>query len=79
MVQPHASKQQYEKAFEGLEFPTSLSAIMKRARDVGGIDSEVHEMIGRLPDRQYESLEDLFGALRGAYTEARVPASAIPV
>jgi hypothetical protein len=79
MVQAHATKQQYEKAFEGLEFPTSLSAIMKRARDVGGIDREVHEMIGHLPDRQYESLEDLFGALRRAYTEARVSPEAIPV
>ena len=79
MLQPHATKQQYQKAFEGLEFPTSLSAVKKRAADVGGIDREVNEMLGRLPDRQFESLDDLFGALREAYTGARVPASVIPV
>jgi hypothetical protein len=79
MVQPHASKGQYERALEGVHFPASLSEIMKRARDIGGIDREVHEMIGRLPDRQFESLEDLFGELRRAYAEAHVPTEVIPV
>ena len=79
MVQPHASRSQYERALDGVHFPASLSEIKKRARDIGGIDREVHEMIGRLPDRTFESLEDLFAELRLAYIGARVPAEVIPV
>jgi hypothetical protein len=62
-----------------VEYPASYSEIIKRARDVGGIDREVHEMIGRLPDRQYESLEDLFGELRRAYLGAQTAPEAIPI
>jgi hypothetical protein len=79
MVQPHAAKRDYERAFEGLEFPTSLSAVMKTASDRGGIDREVLEMIGRLPDRQYESVKDLFFELRQAYVGRQVPRELIPV
>jgi hypothetical protein len=79
MQQPHASRRDYERAFEGIEFPASYSEITKRARDTGGIDREVHEMIGRLPDRQYASLDDLFAELRAVYASAATPAEAIPV
>jgi len=77
--QPHAGKRDYEIAFEGIEFPSSLSAIIRSARDKGGIDREVHEMIVRLPDRQYDSLEDLSAEIRGLYRADGVPEDALPV
>jgi hypothetical protein len=79
MVQPHAAKRDYDRAFEGLVYPASLSAVMKAASDRGGLDREVLEMIGYLPDRQYESVEDLFSELRLAYAGRDVPSELIPV
>jgi hypothetical protein len=79
MAQPHASRRDFELAFEGVEYPASYSEIIKRARDIGGIDREVHEMIGRLPDRQYESIEDLFAELRRAYLGAQAAPEEIPI
>jgi hypothetical protein len=79
MAQPNASRRDFERALEGVEYPASYSEITKRARDIGGIDREVHEMIGRLPDRQYDSLEDLFAELRRAYVEWGAPADLVPV
>ena len=79
MQQPHASKRDFERAFEGVEFPASYSEITKRARDTGGIDREVHEIIGLLPDRQYDSLEGLYAELRRAYASTNAPPEAIPV
>jgi hypothetical protein len=60
----------YERALHGLTYPTSLSAVMKQASDHGGLNREVLEMIGRLPDRQYESEEDLLTELRQARIKA---------
>jgi hypothetical protein len=79
LLPPHAGKRDYERAFEGLVFPTSLSAVMKAARDKGGLDREVHEVIGRLRDREYASLDDLFAAVRAVYLHGGVPQEQAPV
>jgi hypothetical protein len=69
----------YERAFHGLAFPTSLSAVMKQASDHGGLNREVIEVIGRLPDRQYVSLEDLLAEVQQAYaSEATSPGPPSP-
>lgn len=67
MTQLDALNKDYERAFQGLVYPTSLSAVMKQASDHGGLNREVLEMIGRLPDRQFESQEDLLAEIRRLY------------
>ena len=78
-MQPHAGKRDYDAALEGLEFPTSLAAVIRTARDHGGIDREVSEMMARLPDRQFDSLEDLYAEIRGVYLADGVAEEDLPV
>jgi Protein of unknown function (DUF2795) len=79
MVQPHAGKRDYDLALGGIEFPASLSEIMKRARDVGGIDHEVHDVIGRLGQESYDSLEQLVQEIRDIYLADGIPADKLPL
>jgi len=60
-------------------FPTSLSAVIRTARDHGGIDREVSEMIARLPDREFDSVEDLYAEVRGLYHADGVAEEDLPV
>ena len=46
-------------AFEGPDVPASSAAIQKKAKDKGGIDTEVNYILAHLPDRTYDSMEDL--------------------
>lgn len=66
--EPAATKNDYETAFEGLEFPTSKVAIISKAHDRGGLDREVNEILGKIPeDRDYLELDDLIAAIRDVY------------
>ncbi len=76
---PHASKRDFETAFAGLDFPTSKSAIVNRARDNGGIDREVHEVLMKLVDRSYGSLENLQEAVRVIYLADGVSPDSVPL
>jgi len=76
---PHASKKDFEVAFTGLDFPTSKAAVVNRARDNGGLDREVKEIIVKLPDRTYASLEELQEAVRAAYLAEGVAEDAVPL
>jgi hypothetical protein len=66
-MQPHAGKRDYDLALGGVHFPVSLSEIMKRARDVGGIDHEVHDVIGRLQRDSYDTREQFVQDIREIY------------
>jgi hypothetical protein len=79
MVQPSAEPQDWERTLNGLHFPLSLVEFMKRAREVGGVDSEVHAVIGRLQHDSYDSLEQLTQEIRDIYTADGVPADKLPV
>ncbi|HET6614928.1 MAG TPA: DUF2795 domain-containing protein [Dehalococcoidia bacterium] len=46
-------------ALEGPDFPASSAAIQQKAKDKGGIDAEVNYVLAHLPDRTYDSMEDL--------------------
>ena len=76
---PNASKRDFETAFAGLDFPTSKSAIVNRARDNGGIDREVHAVLMKLADRSYSSLEDLQEAVRVIYLADGVSPESVPL
>jgi len=67
MVQPRAEPQDWEKVLERLEFPISLPALIRYARDVGGVDLEVHEVLSRLRRESYDSREQLVDEIRGLY------------
>ena len=74
-----AEPKDWEEILELLEFPASLSEIMKRARDIGGIDHEVHEIIGRLPRDRYDSLEDFLKDIRKTYLADGIAPDKFPV
>jgi len=76
---PRAEPKDWEEVLELLEFPASLSEIMKRARDIGGIDHEVHEIIGRLPRDSYDSLDDLLQDVREIYLADGIAPDKLPV
>jgi hypothetical protein len=75
----HASKKDYETALEGLDFPTSKSAVINRARDNGGIDREVYAVLDDLPDAPFDSLDALLAAIRDVYVAKGEPAASVPV
>ena len=78
-MRPHASKADYRDAFAGLVFPTSKSAIVTRARDNGGLDHEVKVIVEQLPQRRYNSLEELEAAVRWVYLARGVQPEALPI
>ena len=76
---PHATKQDFRKAFGGLMFPTSRDAVVNAARDRGGLDREVSRILERLPARGYASLEELEEMVRAIYSFNGVPEDALPL
>ena len=76
---PHASAQDFRKAFGGLEFPTSRNAVISKARDKGGLDSEVQRILQRLPSGKYHSLEELEQMVRTIYVFSGVPEDSLPL
>ena len=76
---PHATKKDYKDAFSGLSFPTSQSAIVRKALDRGGIDREVRSILCQLPEHSYESLEELQQAVHAIYIASGAAPDTIPV
>jgi hypothetical protein len=76
---PRAEPKDWEEILELLEFPASLSEIKKRARDIGGIDHEVHEIIGRLPRDRYDSLQDFLKDIRDIYLADGIAPDKLPL
>ena len=76
MENRNAELDEYLRAFEGLEYPTSRSAVINRAADTGGLDTEVLLTLERLPDRTYDSRDDLLQEVERAYAPG--PAGAAP-
>jgi hypothetical protein len=67
--QPAATKDDYERALEGIEFPAAREAIMRTAHDRGGLDTEVLNVLRRLPDQDFDTLDDLLTAVRAVYAD----------
>lgn len=65
----NADPQEYLRALDGLDFPASLPAIVRRARDTGGLDTEVMFVLERMPERTYASLDDIGEEIRRVYDE----------
>jgi hypothetical protein len=76
---PHATGKDYERAFEGLEFPVAVHQVLRRAADTGGIDHEVSDILHKLPRDQYASLEELKSDVRTVYVANGYAEDALPV
>jgi hypothetical protein len=69
MERRHAERGEFQKALEGLDFPASRDAIVQKARDKGGLDTEVPFTLERIEPRTYESLADVEAAVDAVYAE----------
>lgn len=76
---PNATKHDYELGLGGLDFPTSKAAVLNRARDNGGIDREVTLILSQLPNRSFESKEDLISGIRAIYVAKGESPDDLPV
>jgi hypothetical protein len=78
-MQPHATPNDYRAALDGLVFPAAKDAVLRYANDRGGIDHEVADVIGQLPERDFVSAHDLEAALRAIYLASGVPPTDVPI
>ncbi|MBM3139211.1 MAG: DUF2795 domain-containing protein [Chloroflexi bacterium] len=78
-ITPHASKQDFEAAFKGFQYPMSKSAILNMGRDKGGLDREVARVLARIPDRKYRDVDEVRAAVRGVYRAMGVPEDGLPL
>jgi hypothetical protein len=76
---PRAEPKDWEEALDMLDFPASLSEIMKKARDRGGLDHEVHELIGRLGRDAYDTREQFVDEIRRLYLGDGVSPDKLPL
>ena len=78
-VRPHARKQDYQRAFAGFHFPISRDAVIRGARDKGGVDREVAAIIGRLASSRFRSLDELHQGVREVYLSLGVDGEQLPI
>ena len=78
-VQPHAGKQDYNKAIAGLEFPISRDGLLRGTKDKGGIDREVAMILDMLQDNKFNSEDELFQKIRHIYLSIGALAEDIPI
>ena len=63
----NAEPEEYRRALHGLDYPASRDAIVRKAADHGGLDREVLYVLERIPERPYESFEDVQRAIDVVY------------
>jgi hypothetical protein len=63
----NASRGELITALEGLDFPASKDGIVRKAKDKGGIDTEVPHVLEQIEDRTYEDTTDLLGEVERIY------------
>ena len=63
----NAQPREFIDAMEGLDFPASQPAVQRKAHDKGGLDTEVIYVLSHLPDRTYDSMEDLAQEIERVY------------
>ena len=78
-ARPHARKQDYQRAFAGFHFPISRDAVIRGARDKGGVDREVAAIIGRLTSSRFRSLDELHQGVREVYLSLGVEGEQLPI
>jgi hypothetical protein len=76
---PAAEPADWERALEGVDFPVAKDALIRKARDHGGIDREVIDILERLSQDEYETRDQLIAEARELYLEHGYPASTLPI
>ena len=76
---PAAQPDDWERALRGVDFPAAKVAVIRNVREIGGIDHEVLTMLDRLPQNEYETLEDMLADVRALYVADGVPQNSLPV
>ncbi len=76
---PHATKQDFNEALKGFHYPISRAAILNMGRDKGGVDREVARVLSVMPDRRYNSEDEVREAIRRIYLGNGVDADDLPV
>jgi hypothetical protein len=68
MTQPAAQKDDWTRAFEVVEYPTSISIVRREVMDIGGLDHEVIDLLNSIDDgADFDSEEQLLAAVRATY------------
>ena len=63
-----AQSDDWKRALEGLEFPISMIGLIRHVRMHGGIDEEVLQVLGRIPeDAEFDNEDLLLAAIREIY------------
>lgn len=65
----HAERREFEHAISGIDFPASQSAIYQKSKDKGGLDTEVPFILERVPERTYDTMDELWAAIERVYAE----------
>jgi hypothetical protein len=63
----NASTADFNRALAGIDFPASHDGILHAASDKGGIDNEVLFILEHIPERTYESRQEVDRAIEEAY------------
>jgi hypothetical protein len=66
----NAEPGEFREALEGIDFPISKDAIVRLARDKGGIDREVPHVLAQIRDKTYESMSDVEAEIERVYGSA---------
>jgi hypothetical protein len=75
----HAERDEYRRVLASLAYPASKAAILRKALDIGGIDTEVVKAVRLLPDRPFGSEKELQSFLHSLYVEHGVMPEEAPV
>lgn len=78
-LKPHATKADYETAFKGFHYPISKPAILNMGRDKGGVDREVAVILSQIPEKRYNSVDEVKEAVRNVYRARGVPDDDLPI
>lgn len=65
----NADRRDYTRALAGLDYPASRDAIVRKAADHGGLDTEVLYILENLSEDSYDTEYELQQAIDGAYEE----------
>jgi hypothetical protein len=49
----------FDRALEGLDFPTSRDAVVRTAADKGGLNGHVLDVLKQIPDQPYDTRDEL--------------------
>lgn len=76
---PAAQPDDWERALRGVDFPGAKVAIIREVHENGGIDREVLDILNRLPQDVYDTLEEMLADVRTLYIDDGFDPNALPV